>query len=208
MFVGGSVHAARPTLPPAIDVQRRALEYAKFDVAEIASWQKRARLAALVPRVQFDFGKRLRNNINIGIQDNVYVGSGGVVVGPEEGDYKNAQTNDITIGMRAVWELSEVVFSPKALAISAESRRAAKDRNLLLAEVNRHYFNVSSFAGESRIMRESPAAEKKPKFVELKVFQRQTSCRESAAQLDALTGGWFSRSLANPDSICMESRGG
>ncbi len=206
MFVGASVHAAAQTLPPTIDVQRHALEYARFDVAEIASWHKRARVAALVPRIQFDIGKRLRNNINVGVQDNIYVGSGGVVVGPEEGDYSNVQTNDLTVGVRAVWEFGEAVFSPKSLAISAETRRAAKDRNLLLAEVNRHYFNVAGFADEARIMWKSPAAEKKPKFVELKVFQRRTSCRESAAQLDALTGGWFTRSLAAPDAICRGHR--
>jgi hypothetical protein len=195
-------------LPPVVEVQRRALRHAKFDIAEIASWQRRARQAALVPRIQFDIGKRLRNNINIGIQDNVYVGSGGIVVGPEEGDYTNARTNDLTIGVRAVWELGEAVFSPKQLAVSAEARRAVKDRNLLMADVNRHYYNVAGFEGEARLMRASEAAAKRPKFVELKVYQRKISCRESLAQLDALTDGWFSRELGADGFVCGEGKGG
>lgn len=195
-------------LPPVVEVQRRALRHAKFDVAEIVSWQRRARQAALVPRIQFDIGKRLRNNINIGIQDNVYVGSGGIVVGPEEGDYTNARTNDLTIGVRAVWELGEAVFSPKQLAVSAEARRAVKDRNLLMADVNRHYYNVAGFEGEARLMRASEAAAKRPKFVELKVYQRKISCRESLAQLDALTDGWFSRELGADGFVCGEGKGG
>lgn len=192
-------------LPPVVEVQRRALRYAEFDVSKISSWQRRARQAALVPRIQFDIGKRLRNNINIGIQDNVYVGSGGIVVGPEEGDYTNARTNDLTIGVRAVWELGEAVFSPKQLAVSAEARRAVKDRNLLMADVNRHYYNVAGFEEEARLMRASATAAKRPKFVELKVYQRRLSCRESLAQLDAMTDGWFSGEV---ESACGEKKGG
>ena len=195
-------------LPPVVEVQRRALKHAEFDVAEIASWQRRARQAALVPRIQFDIGKRLRNNINIGIQDNVYVGSGGIVVGPEEGDYKSAQTNDLTIGVRAVWELGEAVFSPKQLAVSAEARRAVKDRNLLMAGVNRHYYNVAGFEEEARLMRASETALRRPNFVDLKIYQRKISCRESLAQLDALTDGWFTREIDGDGFVCGERKGG
>jgi len=190
--------------PPVLEVQRRALEHARFDIAEIVSWQRKARRAALVPRIQFDIGKRLRSNINIGIQDNVYVGSSGIVVGPEEGDYTNARTDDLTIGVRAVWELGEAVFSQKQLAVSAEARRAVKDRNLLMAEVGRHYYSVAGFEEEARLMRISEAAAKRPKFVELKIYQRKIACRESLAQLDALTDGWFSKGV---EAACGETEG-
>jgi len=195
----------RAAYPSVVEVQRRALKHARFDVAEIVSWQRKARRAALVPRIQFDVGKRLRSNINIGIQDNVYVGSGGIVVGPEEGDYTNAHTDDLTIGVRAVWELGEAVFSPKQLAVSAEARRAVKDRNMLMAEVGHHYYNVTGYEDEARLMRKSEAAAKRPKFVELKIYQRKIACMESLAQLDALTDGWFSGMVG---TACSERKGG
>ncbi len=208
LFAGGAAHAlplARPGLPDVLDVQREALGQARFDVAEVASWMGKARHSAYVPKVQLELGKRLRSNINVGIQDNVYVGASGIVVGPEEGDYSNVQTDDFTIGMRAVWELGAAVFNSKQLAVSAELRRVVKERSLLLAEVNRHYYNVAGFHEEARLMRKSPAASKKPEFVELKVFQRRISCKESAAQLDALTGGWFTRSLEVDVKPCSDS---
>lgn len=209
LFVNMAVCAASKALaglPPVTEVHSEALRHARYDVAEVASWRRKARRAAFVPKVQLEFGKRLRNNINIGIQDNVYVGSGGIVVGPEEGDYKNARSDDLTIGMRAIWELGNAVFSTKSIAASAEARRAVRDRNLLLAAVNKHYYNVAGFPEEARIMREIPAASKKPKFVELKIFQRRISCKESAAQLDALTGGWFGRSVVDERDLCAEVR--
>lgn len=181
-----------PTLPPVIEVQRRALSYAHFDIPEILSWKRKARVAALVPRVQFDFGKRLRDNINIGIQDNVYVGSSGIVVGPEEGDYSNTYTSDITIGVRAVWEFGDAVFNAKQLAAASEARRAVHDRNELLAQVNRHYFTITGFAEQARLLRMGAKESKKPALVELKIHERRVACRESVAELDALTDGWFS----------------
>jgi len=74
-----------------------------------------------------------------------------------------------------------------------------------MAEVNRHYYNVAGFEEEARLMRASEAAAKRPKFVELKVYQRKISCRESVAQLDALTDGWFSGEI---NSACGERKGG
>lgn len=197
---------AAASLPPVWEVQRRALGHAKFDVPEIVSWKRKARLAALVPRVQFDFGKRLRDNIDIGIQDNVYVGASGTVIGPEEGDYSNAHTSDLTIGMRAVWEFGDAVFNARQLAVSAEARRAVKDRSLLMAEVGRHYYGVEGFAGEAALMRASRAAAKNPVIVDLKIFQRMMSCRESLAQLDALTGGWLMREAPDAGERCEERR--
>jgi len=208
LFAGSAAQAiplARPGLPDVLDVQREALRQARFDVAEVASWMGKARLAAYVPKVQLELGKRLRSNINVGVQDNVYVGASGIVVGPEEGDYSNVHTDDFTIGMRAVWELGAAVFNSKQLAVSAELRRVVKERSLLLADVNRHYYNVAGFQQQASLMRKSPAASKKPEFVELKVFQLRISCKESAAQLDALTGGWFTRSLEADNKPCSDS---
>jgi hypothetical protein len=189
-------------MPLAIEVQRQALRYARFDIPEILSWKRKARIAALVPRVQFDFGKRLRDNINIGIQDNVYVGSSGIVVGPEEGDYSNTYTSDLTIGMRAVWEFGDAVFNARQLAVSAEARRAVHDRNALLSEINHHYYAIAGFAEQVRLMRNGVAESKKPALVELKIHEQRTACLESVAQLDALTDGWFSQVAPNAGDRC------
>jgi hypothetical protein len=189
-------------LPPVIEVQRQAVRHARFDLSEIHSWKKRSRQAALVPRLQIDFGKRMRDNIDIDIQDNVYVGSSGIVVGPEEGSYSNVYTSDLTIGVRAVWELGEAVFSPRELAVSAEARNVARATNLLLADVNHHYYIVESCPAEVEILKKVKESDKKPENIRHKIFLRQVACRESSAALDALTGGWWSSALESNTEIC------
>ncbi len=193
-------------LPPVIEVHRQAVKHSRLDLAQIASWKKRSRLAALVPRLQVDFGKRVRNDIDIDIDDNVYVGSSGIIIGPEEGGYSNGHTSDLSIGVRAVWELGEVIFNPRALAVSAEARHVARERNLLLTDVNRHYFVVESFSDEMRLLNDLMKAAKKPEKLMQKILQKRLACKESSAALDALTGGWWSHAIDGHGKICGEKR--
>jgi len=194
LAISAAVAAGPPSvkLPAVVDVQRRATAHAKLDLAEVARWKKKARLAALVPKVQLDYGHRFRNDVDIDIDDNVYVGSSGIVVGPEDGGYSRGQTADHNIGFRAVWELSEVVFNPRQLSISAEMRRVAATRGQLTAEVARHYYIVEGCAEELAIMRRMKAEAQNPAKVAHGMFLRRVACRESQAALDGLTGGWFS----------------
>lgn len=180
-----------PVLPPVYEVQRVAIEHAQIDVSEASGWQRKARRAALVPKVQIDYGYRFRNNINIDINDNVYVGASGVVVGPEDGSYSSVGTNENNVGVRAVWEFGEAVFSAKELAASAEARRVVGFRNAIIDDVAKRYYSIAEFGKEARIFARMKATAKDPDVVEHKMFLRKVACEEAAAALDGQTGGWF-----------------
>ncbi|MFH1829755.1 MAG: hypothetical protein ABH871_03130 [Pseudomonadota bacterium] len=211
ILVGNAASAAQCAnimLPPVLEVQRQAIKHAQYDLAQITSMKKQSRLAALVPRLQVDFGKRMRDNIDIDINDNVYVGASGIVVGPEDGKYSNGYTSDISIGVRAVWELGEAIFNPRALAVSAEARHVAQARNVLLADVNHHYFNVEGFPAEIGFLKELKQSTKNAEKIEHKILMRQVACKESSAALDALTGGWWSNAIDKDAKLCdLSSRG-
>ncbi len=178
-------------LPPVHEVQRVAIEHAQIDVKEARGWQRKARRAALVPKVQIDYGYRFKNNINIDINDNVYVGASGVVVGPEDGSYSSVGTRDNNVGVRAVWEFGEAVFSAKELAASAEARRVVGFRNAIIEDVARRYYSIAEFRREAVLLTRMKAVAKDPSVVEHKIFLRKVACEEAAAALDGQTGGWF-----------------
>ena len=181
------------SLPDVVEVQRRATSYAHLNLSEVAGWKRKARLAALVPKIQVDYGHRFKNVVDIDIGDNVYVGSSGIVVGPEEGKYSNNHSADHNIGFRAIWEFSDVVFNPRQLAVSAEMRRIAHARNSLMAQVSRHYYIVAGFAEEAKLLRGLNSEAGSTKLIDHKLFVRRIACEESRAALDGLTEGWFGR---------------
>jgi hypothetical protein len=195
-------------LPPVAEVERQALVYARLDLGEISAWKKRARMAALAPKLQVDYGQRFRNDISIDINDSVYVGASGVTVGPEDGKYSNGSLNDQNLGFRVVWDLGELVFSPKEIAASAESRATMRDRSALMADISRLYFAVERYPAEVEVLRGLVAGSRDPGKARREIFMRGVACREAAATLDGLTGGWFGRAAGGEGRLCAEPQSG
>ena len=162
--------------PEVTQVQQVALRYAQLEVKDIRKWKKNSRLSTLLPRLQFDYGRRSNRDIDLDINDNVYVGSAGIVVGPEDSSYSSNSFNDNRYGVRAIWSLDRLLFSQDQLRISVEARNLLKARRELLAEVNRYYFIYKNIKAQKQAVQ---AAE-------------QIKLELAAAALDALTGGWFS----------------
>lgn len=162
-------------LPPIQDVHKAALEYAQIDSVEAGKWRKRAKWSAALPKFQVDYSHRVKNVIDLNIDDNVYVGSGGVVVGPEEGGYSEGEDLYRSFGVRAIWSFDELIFKRDSLAVSEQALKVMKERNLLLDLVNKHYFEMKKL------------------FSETKPNLREIGVERERAALDALTGGWFSQ---------------
>jgi hypothetical protein len=181
-------------VPSIVEVQQKAVEYARLDPGEISKWKKNSKLQAFVPQLQFEYERRMRDYVDVNVNDQVYVGSGGSVVGPDEGQF--TYNNDINnnIAVKAVWNLGEAVFNPDELNVSAEARKLAYDRQSLLAEVSKNYYARERLAGEIELaekdMRSASADERKK--MEAEVFVKRVSIKEAEAGLDALTGGWWS----------------
>jgi len=184
--------------PTVVEVQRAALAYHNIDNAEVRRWKRKARLAALLPRFQVGYDQNVKNDVNVDVSENVYVGSSGVTVGPDESSYKQNANTDRGFEIKAVWYLNELIFNPDQLDISREARNIMREKQMVLAEVNRHYYDRKRFAGiVDRLKRGARPIEVKEKkgTVRLDLFNARIKMDEETAALDALTGGWFSRRI-------------
>jgi hypothetical protein len=186
---------AKGPAPQIAEVQKKAIEYARLDPTEISSWKKRVRYSALLPKLQVDYSRKVQNEVNVDVNDSVYVGASGVAIGPEEGSYAENLNADQNVGVKAVWDLSNTVFNQDMLAISEETRLLARERQSILAEVNKNYYERERMAGEIAFLNAQIKRDPHPEKIKQEIFLKRVSLDEATAALDALTGGWFSKAL-------------
>jgi len=77
--------------------------------------------------------------------------------------------------VKAVWSLSDLIYNRDMLDIAEEARLQMRDRRALVTDINRLYFELE------RTIKNGSADP----------IRRE----ELVADLDALTGGWFSQQL-------------
>lgn len=124
------------------------------------SWNRRARLAGLVPWVTVRMGR------NTSWQD----------LDPEV-------DRGMTVDVRATWRLDRLVFDGRELQVASIEAARRRERRQLGNRVVRAYF---------RWQRLASAAAGQPRLA--------SRADEAAAELDALTDGWFSEQLDSTDA--------
>ena len=113
-------------------------------------------------------------------------------MGPEAGRYSQNANSDHNFGVKAVWDLSELVFHRDELDISAESRNRLRERQFILEKVNQHYFQrLKIRAGIERLRKQQKSSPHLKKPIAEKMFLARVQLGEATAALSALTGGWF-----------------
>lgn len=168
---GGLVFGkSKEKIPPIQEVYDQALKYARIETGTIRNWEKKVRRAPLLPRFQFQFDRRFRDNVNVNFKDTVSVNSTGVTVGPTTQTQAQDADDDLNFEIKAVWYLDQLLFSRDDLEISSEARALARERERILTRVQELYFH---------------------RFKTKEPLERE----EITAALDALTGGWFSLQL-------------
>lgn len=175
IFLLYSISAVAAESPSFETVAKKALAYAHLEASTIHSWEKNVRKAPLLPRLQFGFERRLKNDLNINVEDSVAVNSSGIAVGPPRAGQALDTNNDMNFEVKAVWYFDQLLFSKDDLEISQEARYLNLERERLLEQVRHHYFQ-----------REKLLADRNASRIEL---------AEVTAALDSLTGGWFSENL-------------
>lgn len=161
---------AETAVLPIQEVQRAALDYARIRPDDLSEMKRKSRLAAALPKLQVGAKKVFDEDMDVTVNDNVSVTSGGINIGPETTNMQQNLNNQTSIEVKAVWSLDSLVYNQDLLAITEEARYQMKERRLLLAEVNKLYFEWLRLRGDSPNIR----------------------LDEVVADLDALTGGWFS----------------
>ena len=183
VFTLKNAFAQTPALPPIDEVQKEALDYARMRPEELSDLKKRARRAAMLPHLQVGAKHSIQDDIDISINDNVSVSGTGVNIGPETTDLQQSSDADTAVEVKAVWSLNELIFNRDMLDVAEEARYQMRERRQLVSEVNKLYFGLQLLEANNGKSKESPAIQN---------IRRS----EIIADLDALTGGWFSRQIS------------
>lgn len=164
-------YAAEPSVR---EVQEQAIAYMRVHPEEVDSWRIRARTNALAPRLTTT-GQGILND------DRRTVDKPG---DPTIISQDNDQSGRLTVG--ATWDLNRLIFEPAEMAVARESVRIANLRDRVLDEVTRRYFERRRLQVDLEL---SP-----PKDLGDRV-KKELRLQELTADIDAVTGGWFSMKL-------------
>jgi hypothetical protein len=155
--------------PSVREVQRAAARFAGADPERLRSWRARVRKAPWLPQV--------RVRVQRGFEDDLLINASGQT---------RAVDDDLTIEVRAQWELDRLIFDRNELYLSREEALLSELRQDAVAEVTRLYFERRWLQVE--LLLDPPASLRE-------AVRRSLRIRELAAALDGLTGGFFGRAL-------------
>jgi hypothetical protein len=168
--------------PSVNEIHQRAIKYARISPEDISRWKKRIKVAALMPRLQFGYERKVTDGIDIDLDDSVSVTSSGVNVGPTAGGWGRSLDRNNNFEVKAVWYLDELLFNRDDLSISSEARAQISARRNLLGEITDNYFELKRLV--SLYKTNSPEA----KDIRGKV---RFEIDKMIGRLDSLTNGWF-----------------
>ena len=160
--------------PTVREVQQQAIAYMRVHPQDVDSWRLRARTNALAPRLT----TQVQGDLNDDRRTVEQPGDPTIV------SQTNDQSGRLVIG--AAWDLDRLVFEPQEMAVARESVRIANLRDRVLDEVTRRYFERRRLQVDLEL---SP-----PKDLGDRV-KKELRLQELTADMDAVTGGWFSEKL-------------
>ncbi|MCC7345306.1 MAG: hypothetical protein IT573_10230 [Deltaproteobacteria bacterium] len=132
------------SLPPLERLEQAALARAGLDPAKIGRWERNARRAVALPRLQVGYEQKAQNNNTAVIQDSISVTASGITIGPESNRVDQDFGNDRGFEVKAVWALDELLFNRDELEISRESRDLYLLRGRLQEDLHQAYFELKS----------------------------------------------------------------
>ena len=155
--------------PTIRQVQEAALRYAEVVHPDrIKALRRNARLKALLPDVSLDYDKT------------IYSATGK--------DYSNIVIGPRDWGLTLSWDVGDLIFSEQVRLIDSNTRLMVQLRDDILNEVTRLYYERRKLQTELILTPPETPHDKLAKTLRLE---------ELTANIDALTGGYFSRNLKN-----------
>jgi hypothetical protein len=158
--------------PTVRDVQEAAARYAEVHPELIQSWRSRARKAAAAPQFRAEYR-------NVRSTDDRQVESA-----------SNSITTTNTLEhrplVRAQWDLDRLVFNPDELRVANQTVDLVRLRESVMDQVTKLYFERRRLQVENDL---APAADVAGKV------RKELRLQELVADIDALTGGFFSKKL-------------
>jgi hypothetical protein len=152
--------------PSIQEVQEMAIRYCDVSNEKIRAWQRGARLKALLPKFSYDRDKTVTTALGA--------------------SYDKTQVGPQDWGISFSWDFSDLVYSESQTSIDSRAKLMVDQRNDILSEVTRLYF-------ERKKIQMEIASEKKMSEGELN--GKRLRLMELTALIDRLTGGTYSKLL-------------
>jgi hypothetical protein len=169
----------RPRSAQIAKLQRAVLEYQELEPARLTAIESRARWKGLYPEVRAGAGIDRDDEWNGG--NDLTFSSGAL---HQLWDQERSKNHGWDAAVTLTWELSDFVSPDDGLAVSRERRLVVSLRDQVLERVNHLYFQRLSLLGELAALASGEEAKR---------AQLELTAAELAAQLDAWSGGAFSR---------------
>ncbi|MGB4521248.1 MAG: hypothetical protein WBI28_04890 [Candidatus Omnitrophota bacterium] len=167
--------------PKISEVQNTAIKYAEVEPEKIIKWRKQAARKALLPQV------------SIGIDRNstgLWHWEGGSTTKTDD-DILRRGRDSIDWDLTLSWDLSELIWNNDQTSIDVRSRLTVQLRDDVLDEVTKLYFERIRVKMEL----DNLSIEDRKKR-----FEKELKLQELTAQLDGLTGGYFSKHINSSES--------
>jgi hypothetical protein len=156
--------------PPIAEVQRAAAVHDGVDPDRLRAWVARPRSAHWLPRITLDASRTERDTRVVG------------VTGTVESDYLRLNPST-QFGIRASWDLDQLVFSRDEPAAAWTASRLIDRREERVRRATRLYFQRRRLLVQLSLDPPREPAQR---------VERENQIDEVTAELDELTGGLFS----------------
>jgi hypothetical protein len=163
--------------PNIAEVQQMAMRYSHTHRSQVESWLAASKNAAKLPELQFRYYYYDRFNEGFTKDAPDYENV------PEDADSDKDHVYQLTLK----WRLDELMMSSERIRVISESQDVVKLRDKVLGEVTRIYFDRRRLQVDTLL---SPSSDIKSQV------EDQLRLMELTAELDAFTGGEFSRALS------------
>jgi len=180
--------------PSIREVQEKAIEYAEVHPDKIKRWRRLSAKRAILPK----FSVGVDGAKNRTLSDSMWGTAGGASYGGKHYIGPDDKTVDDNLGwdVSLTWDLGDLIWSDAQTSIDVRSRLMVQLREDILDEVTRTYFERKRLKIELFL---SP-----PKDEQRKI-EKELRLEELTANLDALTGGWFSKNITDAtDNQCNQ----
>lgn len=160
--------------PDIRQVQKAAIEYAEVNPEKIARWRKQAAKKALLPQV------------SVGVDRNtsdLWHWEGGSTTKTDD-DILRRGKDTVDWDLTLSWDLGDLIWNNDQTSIDTRSKLMVQLRGDILDEATRTYFERLRLKKELERLRPDDRG---------KMEEKKLRLEELTANLDALTGGYFSR---------------
>ncbi|MEW5855364.1 MAG: helix-hairpin-helix domain-containing protein [Myxococcota bacterium] len=170
--------------PSIQQVQSAAIDYARANPGLIDSWRIRSRTRGLGPRVtmegQYDAERNYR-------WLNTTPGGGFLPPSPSTTQPRTDELkNKPGVQAQLRWDLDRLIFDTEEPKVNREAVRLSKHRDQVVDEVTRRYFERRRLQVEMEINPPQDVGDR---------IRKEIRLQELTADIDGLTGGWFSEEL-------------